>query len=157
MVKKLLLLITIASNIFLFAQNKKSKKEQKETIDSLAQNGGLDMVLLQKKMNMKDVVTSADTPPEYPGGIKVFIKKYSAAIETLDLKNNEKLDVKIYFIIEKNGYITNIAALGKNKKHNEEAEKGVKRTLTRWKPATINGQPVRYLYSFPLVSKVYSY
>lgn len=49
MVKKLLLLITIASNIFLFAQNKKSKKEQKETIDSIAQNGGLDMVLLQKK------------------------------------------------------------------------------------------------------------
>ena len=112
-----------------------------------------DYSVLQTKMSLKDVVTKADTLPEFPGGIKVFKRKYFESIETLDVKIKEKVDTRLYFIVEKNGYVRNVTAIGTNKKHAEAAELGLRRIFARWKPATINGEPVRYLMYFPLTSK----
>ncbi|MBW7675388.1 energy transducer TonB [Chryseobacterium chendengshani] len=112
-----------------------------------------DYAILQTKMSLKDVVTNADTAPEFPGGLKVFKRKYFESIETLDVKIKEKVDTRLYFIIEKSGYVRNVTAIGSNKKHTEAAELGLRRIFARWKPATIKGEPVRYLMYFPLTSK----
>jgi len=112
-----------------------------------------DYSVLQTKMSLRDVVTNADTVPEFPGGLKVFKRKYFESIETLDVKIKEKVDTRLYFIVEKNGYVRNVTAIGTNKKHAEAAELGLRRIFARWKPATINGEPVRYLMYFPLTSK----
>ena len=114
-----------------------------------------DYDILKKKIDLKQVVTKADTLPEFPDGMNAFKKKYFENIETLNLKHNEKLDTRLYFVVEKNGYVRNIAAVGKNKKHAEAAETGIKRIFTRWKPAKLNGEAVRYLFYFPLTSKEY--
>ncbi|CAD7805437.1 hypothetical protein CHRY9390_01366 [Chryseobacterium aquaeductus] len=114
-----------------------------------------DLEELKKIMNLKGVVSKADEMPEFPEGISAFKKKYFDNIETLNLKNNEKIDTHLYFIVEKNGYVRNVAAIGSNKKHNHEAELGISRIFDRWKPAKINGEPVRYLYYFPLTPKKY--
>lgn len=114
-----------------------------------------DYATISKRLDLKDAVINADQKPEFPGGTKAFGKKYFETIETLDLKNNEKLDVRLYFVVEKTGYVRSIAAEGSNKKHNELAETAVKQITTRWKPATVNGKPVRYLMYFPLVTKKY--
>ena len=132
----------------LFAQN----SETKTTVQN-NQTTYPDYSILQTKMSMKDVVTKADTIPEFPGGIKVFKRKYFESIETLDVKVKEKVDTRLYFIVEKNGYVRNITAVGSNKKHAEAAELGLRRIFARWKPATLNGEPVRYLMYFPLTSK----
>jgi len=112
-----------------------------------------DYALVQTKMSLKDVVTNADTAPEFPGGLKVFKRKYFESIETLDVKIKEKVDTRLYFIVEKSGYVRNIVAIGSNKKHAEAAELGLRRIFARWKPATVKGEPVRYLMYFPLTSK----
>lgn len=114
-----------------------------------------DYSVVQTRMSLKDVVTKADSIPEFPGGIKAFKRKYFESIETLDVKIKEKVDTRLYFIVEKNGYVRNVTAVGTNKKHIDAAELGLRRIFARWKPATINGQPVRYLMYFPLISKEY--
>ena len=111
--------------------------------------------LVKKKINLKDVVTTADTAPEFPGGFNVFKQKYFEGMPTVNLKQNQKLDTRIYFVVERDGYVRNVAALGSDKKHVEAAELGIKRIYTRWKPAMKDGKPVRYLYTFPLAARKY--
>ena len=146
--KKAIFLFGLLFAACFYAQNSGTAAPEKKTTSTIP-----DYAVLQKKMSLKDVVTTADTVPEFPGGLKVFKRKYFESIETLDVKINEKVDTRLYFIVEKNGYVRNVTAVGTNKKHVEAAELGLRRIFARWKPATVNGTPVRYLMYFPLTSK----
>lgn len=147
MLKKVFLLFIISVSISAFGQTTVNY-----TIDSSAIP---DLAFVQTKFDLKDVVTKADQKPEFPGGIEAFKRKYFENTETLNLKNKEKVDTRLYFIVEKNGYVRYVTSVGSNKKHVEAAEQGVRRIFARWKPATINGKPVRYLMYFPLFPKKY--
>lgn len=146
--KKAIFLLSLLFATFLYSQN--SENILPANISSIP-----DYAIVKTKMNLKDAVTKADTIPEFPGGIKVFKRKYFESIETLEVKIKEKVDTRLYFIVEKNGYVRNVTAVGSNKKHAEAAELGLRRIFARWKPATINGEPVRYLMYFPLTNKEY--
>lgn len=137
-----------------FAQNTEEKKTVQTTISDVS--GLPDYEVIKNKLDLKQVVTKADTIPEFPGGIDAFKRKYFENIETLDLKKNEKLDTRLYFIIEKNGYVRNVTAVSKNKKHAEAAEQGIRKIFVRWKPAKLNGEAVRYIFFFPLMSKKFN-
>ena len=150
--KKAILLLGLFSSVCIFAQDVVDNKNAIENNITEIPNYG---ELVKKKINLKDVVVSADTPPEFPGGFNVFKQKYFEGMPTINLKQHQKLDTRIYFVVEKDGYVRNIAALGSDKKHVEAAELGIKRIFTRWKPATLNGKPVRYLYTFPLSARKY--
>lgn len=146
-----LLILFFISNIS--AQEKSTEKPVQNEISDVS--GLPDYNIIKTKLDLKQVVTKADTIPEFPGGMNAFKMKYFESIETLDLKNNEKLDTRLYFIVEKNGYVRSAAAVGSNKKHAAAAELGVKRIFVRWKPAKINGEAVRYLFYFPLATRKY--
>jgi hypothetical protein len=146
--KKAVFLLALFFTMLISAQNSSTKTTVQKNPTTYP-----DYSVLQTKMNLKDVVTKADTLPEFPGGIKVFKRKYFESIETLDVKIKEKVDTRLYFIVEKNGYVRNVTAVGTNKKHVEAAELGLRRIFARWKPATVNGEPVRFLMYFPLTSK----
>ncbi len=146
--KKAVLLLGLFFTPFLYCQTSGVKNSVQKSTSPYP-----DYSFIKTKMNLKDVVTKADTAPEFPGGLKVFKRKYFESIETLDVKIKEKVDTRLYFIVEKNGYVRNVTAVGTNKKHVEAAEVGLRRIFARWKPATINGEPVRYLMYFPLTSK----
>jgi len=148
--KKAVFLLGLFFTVLLYAQNSGTKTTAQKNTSAIP-----DYAIVQTKLNLKDVVTNADTIPEFPGGMKVFKRKYFESIETLDVKINEKVDTRLYFIVEKSGYVKNVTAVGTNKKHAEAAELGLRRIFARWKPATINGEPVRYLMYFPLTSKEY--
>ncbi len=152
--KKAIFLLGIFFNSFLFAQKTDAKNPIQQTVSDVSSLP--DFNVIKTKLDIKQVVTKADTIPEFPGGMNAFKRKYFENIETLDLKNNEKIDIRLYFIVEKNGYVRNVTAVSKNKKHAEEAEQGVRRIFARWKPAKINGEAVRYLFYFPLTSKKYN-
>lgn len=152
--KKAIFLLGIFFNSFVFAQETDAKNPVQNTISDAS--GLPDYNIIKTKLDLKQVVTKADTIPEFPGGMNAFKRKYFENIETLDLKNNEKIDIRLYFIVEKNGYVRNVTAVSKNKKHAEEAEQGVRKIFARWKPAKTNSQAVRYLFYFPLTSKKYN-
>lgn len=137
-----------------FAQNTDEKKTVQTTITDVS--GLPDYEVIKNRLDLKQVVTKADTIPEFPGGMDAFKRKYFENIETLDLKKNEKLDTRLYFIVEKNGYVRNVTAVAKNKKHAAAAEQGMRKIIVRWKPAKLNGEAVRYIFFFPLMSKKYN-
>ncbi|WP_415324884.1 energy transducer TonB [Chryseobacterium sp. MMS23-Vi53] len=114
-----------------------------------------DYAILKTKMKLDDgVYTKADTPAEFPGGMETFKRKFAESMDVIDVKSN-KIDTRVYFIVEKSGYVRFVAATGSDKKHSQAAEVAVRRLFVKWKPAMINGEPVRFLYTFPLSLKKY--
>lgn len=152
--KKAIFLMGLFFNSFVFAQEAVTKSPVQSPISEVSALP--DYNIIKTKLDLKQVVTKADSLPEFPGGMNAFKRKYFENIETLDLKQNEKVDTRLYFIVEKNGYVRNVTAVAKNKKHAEAAEQGVRKIFARWKPAKINGEAVRYLFYFPLTSKKYN-
>ena len=146
--------MVIGFSSLVFAQNTDEKKTVETTISDVS--GLPDYEVIKNKLDLKQVVTKADTIPEFPGGMDAFKRKYFENIETLDLKKNEKLDTRLYFIVEKNGYVRNVTAVAKNKKHAAAAEQGMRKIIVRWKPAKLNGEAVRYIFFFPLMNKKYN-
>ncbi|WP_027386835.1 energy transducer TonB [Chryseobacterium gregarium] len=113
-----------------------------------------DYAVLKTKMKLSDVVTKADTPAEFPGGMENFKKQFAEKMDVIDVKSKQ-INTRVYFIVEKTGYVRYVTAVSDNKQHGQAAEVAVRRLFVRWKPATVNGEPVRYLYTFPLTLKKY--
>ncbi|MGE4512985.1 MAG: energy transducer TonB [Chryseobacterium sp.] len=139
--KKLILFSSLFVGTFLFSQTDYSSVSQLP-----------DYAILKKRMKLDDVVTKADTPAEFPGGMDNFRRQFADKMDIIDVKS-KSIDTRVYFIVEKTGYIRSVAATGSDKKHSDAAEAAVRRLFVKWKPATINGEPVRYLYTFPLTLK----
>ncbi|WP_294286931.1 hypothetical protein [uncultured Chryseobacterium sp.] len=140
--KKFLFFISLSLSISLFAQQYNSVRELP------------DYAVLKTKMKLDDAVTKADTPAELPGGMENFKKEFADKMDVIDVKSR-KIDTRVYLIVEKTGYVRYVTAVGSDPKHSHAAEVAVRRMFVKWKPATINGQPVRYLYTFPLTLKKY--
>ncbi len=141
--KKFLFFVSLFINISLLAQT------QYNTVRELP-----DYTVLKTKMKLDDAVIKADTPAEFPGGMKNFKKEFADKMDVIDVKS-KKIDTRVYFIVEKTGYVRYVTALGSDKNHSHAAEVAVRRLFVKWKPAMINGQPVRYLLYFPLTLKKY--
>ncbi len=109
-----------------------------------------DYAELSKKLDLKDVVTTADQEPEYPGGKKAYLYKVSENMPIIDIKNKEQFSTTIYVIVEKDGYVRKYAAISKNKKHAAAGEEAVRKVFERWKPAKTGGKPVRYIFYIPI-------
>lgn len=151
--RKAFFMLALSFTTVVFAQKANTKILSETTSSNFSSIP--DYEIIKAKLDLKQVVTKADSLPEFPGGMQAFKRKYFENIETLDLKNNEIVETRLYFIVEKNGYVRNVTAVAKNKKHAAAAEQGVRRIFARWKPAKLNGEAVRYLFYFPLTGKKY--
>lgn len=140
--KKIMLFLGLFLSVSVFAQEFSSVTELP------------DYAVLKTKMKLDDAVTKADVPAEFPGGMETFKRKFAESMDVIDVKST-KIDTRVYFIVEKTGYVRYVTATGSDKKHSQAAEIAVRRLFVKWKPATINGEPVRYLYTFPLTLKKY--
>lgn len=60
------------------------------------------------------------------------------------------LQTRVIFIVEIDGYISDVKAYGSNNSFNMQAEKAVKSVKGKWKPAEVNGNSVRSKFSFPM-------
>lgn len=88
--------------------------------------------------------------PEYPGGINK-LRTQVADLFYFDSSSDEKLlKAQVTFIVESEGHISNVLATGGNQNFNRQAVIAVYLLPEKFKPATINGQPVRYRYTLPL-------
>jgi hypothetical protein len=95
---------------------------------------------------------AVDVKPEFPGGMKFFFLYVEKKLKISDELKNKKIKGKVYvtFVVEKSGELTDIKVIrdiGYGTK--EEVEKILK-SSPKWKPATLDGKPVRCHYSLPI-------
>ncbi len=89
--------------------------------------------------------------PEFPGGMNEFRKKFSENFDATPLKaSGATLKTTIYFVVETDGTVNRIKAVGDNPEFNAEAERTLSSIKTKYQPATVNNLSVRYLLRFPL-------
>jgi len=103
-----------------------------------------------------DPVSSAilDKVPEFPGGIAQFYKYVGNNFRRPDLDMEKTLKVYVFFIVEKDGSLTDITVkndpgygMGK------EAIRVLKSLKTKWNPGILDGKAVRTAYSLPITVK----
>ncbi len=95
-----------------------------------------------------------DKMPEFPGGMSKFYTYIGNNFQKPELDAERTLRVYVYFVIERDGSITDITVkndpgygLGK------EAIRVLKSLRTKWSPGIIDGKPVRTAYNLPITIK----
>jgi len=95
-----------------------------------------------------------DKMPEFPGGMSKFYTYVGNNFQKPELDAERTLRVYVYFVIERDGSITDITVkndpgfgLGK------EAIRVLKSLKTKWSPGIIDGKPVRTAYNLPITIK----
>ena len=77
--------------------------------------------------------------------------KFSENFDATPLKASDAtLKTTIYFVVETDGTVNRIKAVGDNPEFNAEAERTLSSIKTKYQPATVNNLSVRYLLRFPL-------
>lgn len=88
---------------------------------------------------------------EFPdGGSQNFRKLIVDNFREKKVKGEGKESCELKFVIGRDGSISNITANGSNESFNKEAIRAISKIKTKWIPATIDGQPVRYRFRIPL-------
>ena len=89
--------------------------------------------------------------PEFPGGMNEFRKKFSENFDATPLKASDAtLKTTIYFVVEPDGTVNRIIAVGDNDEFNKEAERALKSIKTKYAPAKVNNLVVRHILRMPL-------
>lgn len=106
---------------------------------------------IKTKIDLSNIPPVIDKAPEFPGGINTFRNKFTQKVSFFNVKSEpgQTLTTKVYFIIERDGTISNVFAIG-DKKYSEAVEKAIKKIKDTWSPAIANGEPVRFLFTWPL-------
>lgn len=92
------------------------------------------------------------TNPEFPGGLKAFYQFISNNYNyPQEARKNRTTDtLKISFVIDQNGQLTETTIIhGNHKSLNNEAER-VLQSSPRWKPGYVDDIPVKVQYMIPL-------
>ncbi len=98
------------------------------------------------------VYVSVETPPTFPGGISEFSKYLASSIRypAVDRQNNVTGKVYITFVIERDGSVTDVAAVrGPSETLQAEAVRVVQAS-PKWKAGVQGGKPVRVQYTVPI-------
>jgi protein TonB len=92
-----------------------------------------------------------DRQPSFPGGIKNFYQYVGTNFDKENLEEGETIKVKVSFVIEKNGTMTDIEVIEKtNESVDKEAVRVLKSLKTKWTPGYKDGAPVRTRYTLPI-------
>ena len=96
------------------------------------------------------------TMPQYPGGDSALVKFLSSNVKYPEKAREKSIEGKVlvWFDISKEGKIENIRVPEPvNKDLDAEAIRVVK-LLDNFKPATMNGKPVKMVYKLPITFKL---
>lgn len=100
------------------------------------------------------IPAALDKLPEFPGGINKFYQYVGNNFEKPQL-DIETAKVIMSFVIEKDGKMTDIKVLrSPGYGLDTEAVRVLKSLRTKWKPGMKDGQPVRTLYTLPIIVKI---
>ena len=103
------------------------------------------------KNSPHEIYEKVDKDAMFPGGLNAFRNIFSQRFNANNVKANTRVvKTSISFIVERDGTISSVKAVGQNSSFNWEAINTVKKINIKWKPALINKQPVRQRYKMPL-------
>lgn len=125
MMRKIFFLFVLLTGVTVFAQTNN---------DSLAVNESIEN----------------ESIADFPGGLNFFRQKIAENFREKKVKGKGRQSSMLWFTVDRDGTLTDIKAQGDNESFNREAIRAVSLIKTPWKPATINGQKVRYLFRVPL-------
>jgi len=106
--------------------------------------------------NDSTVFSDVDQTAEFPGGNDFLRHSFNNNFDQLNTLNLPAgiYKAEINFIIEKNGTISNIQAVGPNETFNNESSRAFKSIKTKWKPAKISAIPVRSRFKMPITKNI---
>lgn len=137
MMRKIIFGICILLSSFSFGQ-----ESVKGTTD-------LNELVLSKKNDK--VTIDAEKPAFFPLGMIALKNMFSENFRMRKvITNTEQVSCELIFIIDKEGSMTDIKAIGSNDSFNKEAERAISKIKEKWTPAEINGQKARYRFKLPL-------
>ena len=102
--------------------------------------------------NIINTTAVLDKMPEFPGGMQKFYTYVGRNFEKPELEVSKTMKIYVYFVIEKDGSMTDIKVL-KDPGYGlgQEAIRVLKSLKTKWEPGIINGKSVRTSYNLPIV------
>ena len=112
-------------------------------------------ILLSGFIFSQEIIKEADTITEkiaeFPdGGATKFRQLIAENFREKKVQGQGKEFCEIAFVIERDGSLSNIKANGTNDSFNKEAIRAISKIKTKWIPAKINGELVRYRFRIPL-------
>lgn len=108
-------------------------------------------VEVKPQVSETQVYSEVEQLAEFPGGLNAFRNRVGGDFDQSVMDGDEgTVKTTVSFVVERDGSITDVKANGSNRYFNEEAVRTVKSIRTKWKPAKINGQNVRYRYTLPI-------
>ena len=101
--------------------------------------------------NSEKIYTEVEQMAEFPhGGIPQFRKLIANNFNINKVSGKGKINCEITFVIERDGSLVDVKASGNNQSFNQEAVAAISKIKTKWIPAKLNNQPVRYRHRVPL-------
>lgn len=151
-------------NDFLFFMKKMDSIENVALIGALLKIKNLEDLrkIKHKTVNVSDqnntnhnredhLAVNVEKTADYPGGMNALRKEVADLFYTEGVySENPSLKTVVFFVVEKDGTISNVKAEGDNFTFNRQAEIAVYSISGKFSPANINGMPVRYRFRFPL-------
>lgn len=98
-----------------------------------------------------EIYNNVQSKPEFPGGIKNFLALVGKRFKTNDVDKEGVMKIFVYFVVEKDGTLSNIKVLrDPGYGLGNEAIRVLKSIQTKWKPGIQNDKPVRTAYNLPI-------
>ncbi|MBD8017522.1 energy transducer TonB [Kaistella pullorum] len=89
-------------------------------------------------------------PAEFPGGINEFRNLLMKNFRSEKLKIDKGIvNTTVTFVINTDGSVSDIKASGENQVMNDESVRAVSKIKTKWIPAELNGEKVKYNFTMP--------
>nr|WP_237488121.1 energy transducer TonB [Hufsiella ginkgonis] len=101
-------------------------------------------------------IGGVEIPPEFPGGQKELVKFLNRNLKYPPQARSNNVEGKVFtgFVVEKNGTLSDFKVLrGIGSGCDEEALRVI-RMLPAWKPAMVDGKPVRNSYVLSVTFKI---
>lgn len=87
---------------------------------------------------------------EFPGGINEFRNQFTKIFRAEKLKEKGLIKTLVTFVVEKDGSVNEVRALGGSQSFNDESIRAIKKIKGKWIPAEFNGEKVRFRFRLPL-------
>ncbi|MCI3938771.1 energy transducer TonB [Chryseobacterium aahli] len=110
-----------------------------------------------EEVNLKkyktEIFNVVEKPAEFPKGLLTFRELFAKKFKERKVISNGEEKCELTFVIQKDGTLTEIKAIGNNESFNNEAIRAISKIKEKWIPAEINGNKVRYRFRLPLTMK----
>ena len=132
------------------------EEEDDATVGKAPSQAELETELYKEVETPDKIYDNVEVMPEYPGGYMAMVRyitrdmKYPMAAQ----KNGTQGKVVVGFVVDRDGSIINAHVLiGLDSVLDEEALRIIK-SMPRWTPGKLNGNPVRVNYKIPITFKL---